>query len=195
MQMAAAAVGKELVPWRRVFQDLCKSGHDHRACVKILEENVGCYYVTPLPKRNNRRPSIMPEPEKVWLCSATIIIVPQNLLSQWHHEIAHHFVQDTFQVLSLDSKEATPMPKGMCSLVSVPQQDCGMLLPRPRSGPKRTLDHCRFYCLWELGYRTLHESESEIENAIHLLTFVAFREVRKSLQEKCGLLICVNSYL
>ena len=124
MQMAAAAVGKQLVPWRRAFQELSKAGDDHRACVRILEESVGCYYVPPAPTRHVRRPSIVPPPQKIRLCSATIIIVPQNLLSQWHHEIAHHFLPDTFQVLSLDSKEPTPMPKGMClfriCIISIP---------------------------------------------------------------------------
>ena len=54
----------------------------------------------------------MPEPEKIRLCSATVIIVPQNLLSQWHHEIAHHFAQNTFSVISLDTKTTAAMPQG-----------------------------------------------------------------------------------
>ena len=115
MQMTAAAIGRMQIPWRRIFQDFAKLGDNHAACLEALEENVGCYYIPPPPKRHVRRPSTMSEPEKIRLCSATVIIVPQNLLSQWHHEVAHHFTEDTFNVLSLDAKRAAAMPPGTFS--------------------------------------------------------------------------------
>ena len=111
MQMAAAAVGRNQVPWRTKFQNLHRSGEDFQACVSILEENIGSYQISLTPRRQSRRPSITPEPRKIRLCSATIIIVPQNLLSQWHLEISQHFAQGTFKVLSLASKEGIKMPK------------------------------------------------------------------------------------
>ncbi|KAL9129832.1 MAG: hypothetical protein Q9217_001830 [Psora testacea] len=111
MQMAAAAVGREQIPWRTVFQELSRSGETHGAYLSALEENIGSYHIPPPPRRHSRRPSTMPEPQKIRLCSATIIIVPRNLLTQWQHEVAQHFTQGTFKVLCIDVKDGAAMPK------------------------------------------------------------------------------------
>ncbi|KAL9103583.1 MAG: hypothetical protein Q9163_001385 [Psora crenata] len=111
MQMAAAAVNHQRVPWRKIFQGISRFGEDYETCLSILEENIASYEIPAPPRRRSRRPSVMPEPEKIRLCSATIIIVPQNLLSQWQAEIAQHFTQGTFKVLSIDSRDGVRMPE------------------------------------------------------------------------------------
>ena len=111
MLMAAAAIGREQIPWRTIFQELSKSGEDHKGCLEILEENVGSYKIPSTPRRHSRRPSTIPEPRKIRLSSATIIIVPQNLLSQWQYEIAQHFAPGTFKMISLDSEKGATMPR------------------------------------------------------------------------------------
>ena len=111
MQMAAAAVGREQIPWRPVFQELSRSGEDYKACTTVLEENVASYRIPPPPRRQSRRPSTKAESKTIRLCSATIIIVPQNLLSQWQREIVQHFAPDTFEILYMDSTQGAAMPE------------------------------------------------------------------------------------
>ena len=87
------------------------SGEDLANCRALLEENVPCYVIPAAASaRNTRRPSAAPKGKIIKLCSATLIIAPQNLLSQWNAEISHHIVQDELKVLCLDTSDAVPMP-------------------------------------------------------------------------------------
>lgn len=113
MQMAASAIARHQIPWRAFFQCMSRSGDNYERCLAVLEDNIGSYQIPPPPKRHSRRPLTLPQPMHIRLCPATIIIVPQNLLSQWQHEIALHFDEDTFKLLTLTSKDSTLMPEGM----------------------------------------------------------------------------------
>ena len=109
MQMAAAAVGRAQVPWRAILNDLSHKGEDHKNCLAILEDNVGSYVISPPVTRRSHRPSQIQKGKTIRLTTATLIIVPQNLLSQWKDEISLH-VEDRFlEVLYLDS-DAIPVP-------------------------------------------------------------------------------------
>ena len=111
IDMAAATIGREQIPWRNLFQKLGRSGENHASCLKALEDNVGSYLIPPPPKRHSRRPSTIPSPERIRLCPATIVILPQNLLHQWQHEISRHFSPDTFKILCLDTRERVVTPQ------------------------------------------------------------------------------------
>lgn len=109
MQMAAAAVGRAQVPWRAIFHDLSREDEDHKNCLAVLEDNVCSYEISPPVTRRSHRPSQVQKGKTIRLTTATLIIVPQNLLSQWKDEISLH-VEDRFlEVLYLDS-EAIPVP-------------------------------------------------------------------------------------
>ena len=109
MQMAAAAVGRAQVPWRAILHDLSHEGEDHKNCLATLEDNVGSYVISPPVTRRSHRPSQIREGRMIQLTTATLIIAPQNLLSQWKDEISLH-VQDQFlEVLYLDS-DTSPCP-------------------------------------------------------------------------------------
>ena len=127
MQMSAAAVGRTQVPWRVLFQDFSRAGEDHKNCLNILEENIGSYVIPAPVARRSRRPSSTPKGKTVQLSTATLIIVPQNLLSQWKNEIALHVDDDGLQVLCLDSGDEVPIPSANKLL----QYDL-ILLPRQR---------------------------------------------------------------
>ena len=103
MQMAAAAVGRAQVPWRAIFQDLSHEGEDHKNCLATLEDNVGSYVILPPVTRRSHRPSQNQKGKTIRLTTATLIIVPQNLLSQWKHEISLHVEAQYLETLYLDS--------------------------------------------------------------------------------------------
>lgn len=110
MEMAAAAVGRSQVPWRTVLGDLSRAGEDHDNCLAVLEDNIGSYVIPAPVARWSRRPSTIPQGKTIRLSTATLIIVPQNLLSQWRCEISEHVEEDYLKVLCFDSAEGLPFP-------------------------------------------------------------------------------------
>lgn len=109
MQMAAAAIGRAQVPWRAIFHDLSHEGEDHKNCLALLEDNVGSYVISPPETRRSHRPSQIQKGKTIRLTTATLIIVPQNLLSQWKDEISLHVEEQVLEVLYLDS-DTIPVP-------------------------------------------------------------------------------------
>ena len=109
MQMAAAAVGRAQVPWRAIFHGLSHEGEDHKNCLNLLEENVGSYVISPPVTRRSHRPSQVQKGKTMRLTTASLIIVPQNLLSQWKDEISLHVEEQFLEVFYLDS-DTIPVP-------------------------------------------------------------------------------------
>ena len=109
MQMAAAAVGRAQVPWRAIFHDLSQDGEDHENCLALLEDNVGSYVISPPVTRRSHRPSQIQKGKTIRLTTATLIIVPQNLLSQWKDEISLHVEEQFLKAFYLDS-DTIPVP-------------------------------------------------------------------------------------
>lgn len=110
MEMAATVVGRSRIPWRAVFNDLSRAGEEHDNCVALLEDNVGSYTIPAPITRRSRRPSMVPQGKTIRLSTATLIIVPQNLLSQWNSEISLHVEGDKLKVLCIDSSEEVSVP-------------------------------------------------------------------------------------
>ena len=103
MQMVAASIGREQIPWRRYFQELSDNGDHHESCSALLEENIGSYVIpAPVPRRS-RQPLVLPPGQRIRLCTATLIIVPSNLIMQWQNEITSHLNKDALKVLLIDS--------------------------------------------------------------------------------------------
>ena len=111
-QMAASAVGRAQIPWRAQLQELANKGEHHTASLALLEENVGSY-VIPIPEaKRERRARFASEGTRIRLCSATLVVVPSNLLIQWKNEIKLHFEEKSLEVLSLDTEDIE-MPSAM----------------------------------------------------------------------------------
>ena len=109
MEMAAAAVARQQVPWRVFFEDFARAGQDNRSCVSILEENIASYVIEPPLTNHTRRPSKVLKEQKVRLCSVTLVVVPVNLLHHWQNEMALHLRKGSLNVILVKSME-TPMP-------------------------------------------------------------------------------------
>ena len=113
MQMAATATLQSRIPWRPLFQTLTASGDKHDNCISLLEQNDPQYIIPAPPTREfRRRLSAHSASKTVQLCSATLIIVPQNLFDQWKNEIKRHVDEDEkwLKVLSLDSNGKNQVP-------------------------------------------------------------------------------------
>ena len=105
-EMAAAAVGHQNIPWRKMFQQFASEGHDLRSSWSLLEANVGSYIIPPQGSRRSRRPQTVQPGQRIRLCTATLVIVPANLLNHWQNEIASHFSDGALHALFIDSMDA-----------------------------------------------------------------------------------------
>ena len=105
LETAAVSAGRNGIPWKSEFQT---NGMVHQRCIDELKRHYR-RYVEPIftpanPGRKGKRVS-----EKiVRVCWTTLIVVPQNLLIQWQHEIQRHIKAGALDVLVIDSKQPIP---------------------------------------------------------------------------------------
>ena len=102
-EMAAAAAGRLQVPWKTHFETLLRRGEDYEKCVEALAKNTGSYTIVDPEPGSRRRSFMVSKGEKIQLCTATLIIVPPNLMAQWQAEIDVHLDPSSLSVLVLDS--------------------------------------------------------------------------------------------
>ena len=150
--MAAAAVGRSYIPWRVLLNDALRAGVDHQNVMTVLEENVGSYIIPPLESKYSRRSRVVKKGKRIPLSTATLVIVPDNLLSQWKAEIKTHVKEDCLQILYLETSDELPIPsvddllKYDIILVSKPRFEKEMV-PSERlkasSKTKRSKGRCR----------------------------------------------------
>lgn len=110
VQMAAAAVGHSYIPWRVLLNDALRAGLDHQNVMTILEDNVGSYTIPPPESKYSRRSTSIRKGKRIPLSTATLVIVPDNLLSQWKAEIKAHVKEDYLQILYLETSDELPIP-------------------------------------------------------------------------------------
>lgn len=84
---------------------MSSTGDDFDNCRRFLEQNVPSYTI-PTPEAKYSRRSTTAQPGKlIRLCTATLIIVPSNLLSHWKNEIVTHVEEYALKILYLDNNE------------------------------------------------------------------------------------------
>lgn len=105
MQMTAATIGREQIPFRSYFKELADAGNSHDRCVAMLEENIGSYLIRSPLKESRRGQPAVTKWDQIHLCPATLILVPTGLFRQWENEIALHIEKDALRVLYLDFSE------------------------------------------------------------------------------------------
>ena len=111
METTAAAITRAATPWKPFFRDMLTSGEDYSSCQALLKKNAPCYEMPVTnSSRITRSPAMMSGSRTITLTSATLIIVPQNLLSQWKGEISRHIEEGELDVLCLDSAGKAIMP-------------------------------------------------------------------------------------
>ena len=109
IDMTAAAIARQQIPWRVYFQDLAERGQENQVCVSILERNVGSYVIMPRPTKHTRRPSLVLKEQTIRLCPVTLVVVPLNLFHHWQNEMTSHVSKDALKVLFVRTMQG-PMP-------------------------------------------------------------------------------------
>lgn len=110
LAMAARRAMHEGVPWKAEFHALSRQGYHFDRCLAELKKYDRAYaepiFTPTTPNRKGKRESA----NVVRLCSATLIVLPPNLLGQWRHEIQKHTDTDSLDVLVVDqpTKEIPP---------------------------------------------------------------------------------------
>lgn len=103
MQMAAATIGRNSVPWKSYFERLAREGDYFQECVKSLNENAASYVIPDSRKKSARNPEVRPRGKTILLSSTTLIIVPPNLVGQWLQEISLHLEQGSLSIFVIDN--------------------------------------------------------------------------------------------
>ncbi|KAF1808629.1 hypothetical protein P152DRAFT_443501 [Eremomyces bilateralis CBS 781.70] len=101
-EMAIASANRHGVPARahldRIHQE---TGNEFESCVKLVNSIPPTYSIPQVPYRLNRY-TITPPPRVKRLCSATIIVVPSNLMHQWQAQISEHVHELYLEVLVVE---------------------------------------------------------------------------------------------
>ncbi|KAL8855128.1 MAG: hypothetical protein Q9221_000034 [Calogaya cf. arnoldii] len=98
VQMAAAAANRQRVPWKAYLPS------DVDRCRTALEQSAATYIIPPPETRRSRRPTTLSPGRTIRMCTATLVVVPPNLVSHWKAEIEMHIETDALKVLYLDNE-------------------------------------------------------------------------------------------
>lgn len=89
LDMAAANIARNGIPWKDYFDLKNADGYQFSQCTEAIQRNRGYYFLS-MPVRRHRSRIPRPDKRKIWLTGATIVVVPANLVKQWVHEISKH---------------------------------------------------------------------------------------------------------
>jgi len=110
LSMAARRLKHAGLPWKNEFYMLKKAGYYHDRCIGELQKYERAYK-EPTPGSTNPTRKGKPEYSNIIrLCSATLIIVPPNLIMQWQQEIKQHIDEDAIDVLIVDGPSIVVPP-------------------------------------------------------------------------------------
>ncbi|KAI1334991.1 SNF2 family N-terminal domain-containing protein [Xylariaceae sp. FL0016] len=182
LDMAAATANKHSVPWKVDFDALeAQSGLEYRNCIAALSSLKNRAYYTALTsnvelRRSGRTaPQDLP-PKRVWLSYTTLIVVPNNLVTQWLTEIGKHTLG--LKVCKLIDKDLIPSIDELLSydilLVSVSRLE---RLQRERAVghnqnhlATNSLEHIHFKrCIVDEGHRLGNGSPSRKSDVMRAL--------------------------
>ncbi|RMZ86672.1 hypothetical protein DV736_g6101, partial [Chaetothyriales sp. CBS 134916] len=108
LTLAARKLRQAGLPWKAEFDALRLQGEFYDTCVEELQK-YHREFLEPIfnPTTPTRQVSKREAERVLRLCSATLVIVPPNLLVQWQHEIAKHIEPGVLDLLVLDSSIKT----------------------------------------------------------------------------------------
>ena len=110
LSMAARRLKHAGLPWKNEFYMLKKAGYYHDRCIGELQKYERAYK-EPTPGSMNPTRKGKPEYSNIIrLCSATLIVVPPNLIIQWQEEIKQHIDEDAIDVLVVDGPSVVVPP-------------------------------------------------------------------------------------
>ncbi len=108
MDMAASSATRNSLPWRSYYGYIKKKDYDKTSIARVIQRNLGSYLLPGAePRRCGRVGSnYVAVPKKIYLSSTSLVIVPNNLVSQWKQEISKH--TEDLEVLVLTRNDVIP---------------------------------------------------------------------------------------
>ncbi|KAI5466346.1 P-loop containing nucleoside triphosphate hydrolase protein [Mariannaea sp. PMI_226] len=168
--MAASCATRNSVPWKPYF-DVYKEqlGEEFTHCIEALERNPGHYLLpAPVPIRVGRRKDRpLPPPKFIYLSSASLVVVPNNLLAQWKQEIRKH--TDGLEVIVITKDDPIPSLEALlrCDLIIFSQTRFEKLGKLESDLGESTLSQVHFKrCIVDEGHKL---GNSRISNRSNLL--------------------------
>lgn len=133
MEQCVRHINRHSIPWRQHIDSLSE------CCVKKLRDNPGYFYVKS-EETDTRRFSYRGRPivreEKLLLATTTLIVCPDNLVSQWISEIGKHVEAGVLSVLELpSSKLPVPSPKNLIDYDIVLMSISSFVAQQPETSP------------------------------------------------------------
>lgn len=105
LSMAARQLKHKGLPWKNEFFALRKVGLHYDTCITELKKYERAYNEPMVGSVNPQRKGKPDYINTIRLCSATLIIVPPNLIIQWQQEIKRHVDEDALDVLVIDTRD------------------------------------------------------------------------------------------
>ena len=102
LEMAARQTCRSAIPWKAEFHALSTAGSHHERCIEELGKYIKKYSEPVLNASTPSRKGKRQLERTIKLCSATLVIVPPNLLVQWQYEISKHAEDGALDVLVID---------------------------------------------------------------------------------------------
>ncbi|KAF4123412.1 SNF2 family N-terminal domain [Geosmithia morbida] len=154
VDMAASCVSRNAIPWR---DDLEASGME--CCINAIRGQPGYYFVPPPKLRRTSRHVDNGEhdhrlPIKVHLSQATLIVVPNNLVSQWRQEIQKH--TSGTEVVVVTSKDPLPATEALleCDIVLFSQSRFETLVAQASFSQPKPFENLHFKrCIVDEGHK------------------------------------------
>lgn len=108
VDMAASCATRNSQPWRSYYGYTKKKDYDKTSIASAIQRNHGFYLLPGAePRRCGRVGSgYVAVKKKIFLSSTSLVIVPNNLLSQWRQEISKH--TEDLEILVLAKNDAIP---------------------------------------------------------------------------------------
>ena len=103
MEMCACTIGRSGTPWKNYFAPQDAEELDLTRCKEALRDGVGYYHLPGARLKKSFRNAVLAPPRKIWLSTATIVVVPSNLIQQWQKEIKKHVLDGALSVLVMQS--------------------------------------------------------------------------------------------
>ncbi|KAI1209441.1 P-loop containing nucleoside triphosphate hydrolase protein [Annulohypoxylon truncatum] len=174
VDMAAAAVNKNSIPWRVFFETYAtQHGRDYRNCKEALEkpENRALYKIRDVfiePRRSNRSIPKTSAPKEVFLSCVTLVVAPNNLVKQWRDEIKKHTTG--LKVLVLVEKQDIPPVSELLSYDLILFSESRFELIQKEQNQYCPLEHIRFKrCIIDEGHKLGHKSRGWKSDVLRVL--------------------------
>lgn len=155
LDLCMTVAGNHSLPIKAHFERIeRRMGHELLNCHKMADLHEIEYFIPGKKPRSNRKSST-PGPRRMICTSATIVVVPRNLVHQWKSEIKKHITPGSLKVLIVDGSDCEVLPPANelrhyhIILFSKPRfekeiMDGSDSLGR-KAGAQRTTCNCLFY--------------------------------------------------